>query len=533
MSGYARFQAWPFAPTPLGERIRRLDWSATPLNRSWPPELRAQVDMVLEAAPAQLLLWGASLTVVAYSPGYAGLPGGWPDVLGRRFAEVAPELARALGPQIDAARAGGRAWTDRGWHDPGGGGATFDYGVSPVRGSGGEVAGVVLTALEAGNRAQHGGDGEAVETRLRRLFHAAPAAIAIHEGREHVFLFANAAYDAAIGRRPVIGARLAATLPELARQGAVDFYDRVLATGQPVHVPEVCFEVPADAGDTPGFRWLRQTLQPWFDPAGRPIGVISAAFDVTELIEARHDAETASRAKDQFLAAMSHELRTPLNAIIGFAELIRDQAFGPGSERYPEYAQDVCTSARHLLGIVQDILSVADGRSAQVDLDETPVDLALLVDECIGVFAADAGRTSVTVTNALPADAHVVLGDRQRLRQVVAHLLSNAVKHAPPGSTVDVDARVDGRGLQLRVRDRGPGMSDAQRQRVFEPFTQLRGNRLAPSDGIGLGLTMVEQLVDLHGGMVWLDTAPGAGTTAVVALPASRVVRCERLSTGT
>jgi signal transduction histidine kinase len=256
--------------------------------------------------------------------------------------------------------------------------------------------------------------------------------------------------------------------------------------------------------------------------------------DITErkkarqlLLAAKDEAESANRAKSEFLANMSHELRTPLNAILGFSEVIRSQVLGPvGIAKYVEYADDVHRSGEHLLEIISDILDVARIDAGQISLEEDIVTVEELIESSVMLIRERAEAGELDLALELPPDMPSIMCDRRKVKQIVINLLSNAVKFTERGGRVSVGARIDDSSGEavIEVRDNGVGMAAEDIPRVMEPFTQIASPMTRQHEGTGLGLPLVKKLVELHGGSIDMETAPGEGTTVRVRLPASRVV---------
>lgn len=245
-----------------------------------------------------------------------------------------------------------------------------------------------------------------------------------------------------------------------------------------------------------------------------------------EAHEERQKAEEASRAKSTFLANMSHELRTPLNAVIGFSEALMHESATPDARRIEEYAGAINEAGRHLLALINDILDVARIEAGRMDLAEDPVDLARLAATALRLLEPVARTASVSLALAVPKDLPAVLGDERRLRQVLLNLVSNAVKFTGPGGSVRVEAGLDADGgLEVRVADSGIGIAREDLERVFQPFVQLDSSLSRRYQGSGLGLFLSRALAQAHGGTLTLESEPGKGTTALLRLPPSRVVR--------
>ena len=237
---------------------------------------------------------------------------------------------------------------------------------------------------------------------------------------------------------------------------------------------------------------------------------------------ARDSAEEASRARSQFLALMSHELRTPLNAIIGFSELIETQALGPvGVDRYVEYARDVRLSGSHLLALVNDLLDMSKIEAGKYDLHPELVDLRQIVRSCLRMMALRAEDAGVTLVDRLDeVRLPPLVADERAIKQVVLNLLSNALKFTPAGGRAEVSGGLVGGWVEIRVADDGIGIPPEHIARIGKPFEQVDNAHTRRQQGTGLGLALSRSLVELHGGGLDIDSAPGRGTRVTVRLPA-------------
>jgi signal transduction histidine kinase len=240
----------------------------------------------------------------------------------------------------------------------------------------------------------------------------------------------------------------------------------------------------------------------------------------------RKKAETAQLKQEvwnrtMFLANMSHELKTPLNAIIGFSDVIKRQMFGELSERYREYAADINSSGRHLLGIVDDVLDLTKlQHTEQIELE--PVKLDSTLETAMSILRQQAERSGIALNvNRLGADIKV-LGNEKSLNQIVINLGSNAIKFSRPGSRVDIsfDQAPAGESVSITVRDEGCGIPAEKLPILGRPFYQVQSSYSRKS-GTGLGLAITKTLVEKMNGDLKLDSKVGVGTTAVVTLRAA------------
>ncbi|QND59428.1 PAS domain-containing sensor histidine kinase [Mesorhizobium huakuii] len=233
-------------------------------------------------------------------------------------------------------------------------------------------------------------------------------------------------------------------------------------------------------------------------------------------------AEAANRAKSEFLANMSHELRTPLNAIIGFSELMEQGLFGPlGSERYEEYATDINSSGKYLLGVINDILDMSKIEAGQFSLDREQIDLGPLISETVRVVSLQAAQKAITVETRI-ADALTLFADRRAIKQIVINLLSNAVKFTGQGGHISVRARNTSGALVLTIEDNGCGIPKAALGKLGRPFEQVQNQFSKNHAGSGLGLAISRSLAELQGGALKIRSTEGVGTIVSVRIPVKK-----------
>ena len=279
--------------------------------------------------------------------------------------------------------------------------------------------------------------------------------------------------------------------------------------------------------------WERVAVFGVRDEGGTVTNFVAIKEDITEqkrtefeLHAAMERAEIANRAKSDFLANMSHELRTPLNAIIGFSETMTTEMFGPlGSPKYEEYSNDIRQSARHLLGIINDILDLSKIEAGKFELDTSPLDLCEVIRLSTDLIRPRVTEAGIALTLHLSPDMPLVFGDERAMRQILLNLLSNAAKFTPMGGSICVSAGLtEGGAVELSIADTGIGIHEKDIEVVLRPFGQADSALNRKFEGTGLGLSITKSLVETLGGDLELKSTPGVGTTVFVRLPRDCVV---------
>jgi signal transduction histidine kinase len=351
--------------------------------------------------------------------------------------------------------------------------------------------------------------------KLYALFMQAPAPIAVIRGDDLVFEMANALYVEVVGGREVAGKSLLEALPELAGQGFDDLLHTVMRTGQAHIGKEIRVELDRRGTGAREGVYFTYIYAPMQDPDGSCERVMVFCSDVTEQVVARQKIEEADRRKDEFLAMLAHELRNPLAPIRTALQLLRMR-----DRTFDRPLEIIDRQTANLARLVDDLLDVSRLTRGRIELRSERVELAGLVNRAVDAVRQMLEERQHAVSVALPPRPLVIAGDPVRLEQILINLLGNAAKYTDPGGRIRVTlARVQGTA-EIQVEDTGNGIDAEMLPKVFNLFEQAARTLDRAQGGLGIGLTIVRTLVELHGGTVEAHSAGrGQGSTFVVRLP--------------
>ena len=238
-----------------------------------------------------------------------------------------------------------------------------------------------------------------------------------------------------------------------------------------------------------------------------------------EIEDKSRQIEAANRHKSEFLANMSHELRTPLNAIIGFSEVLGERLFGELNEKQAEYTEDILSSGRHLLSLINEILDLSKVEAGRMELELAAFDLPLAIDNARTFVRERATKHGINLDVTVDERLGDFIGDERKIKQILLNLLSNAVKFTPEGGRIGINAKqVDG-SVEISVSDTGIGISAEDQATIFEEFRQVGGDYAHKTEGTGLGLTLAKKFVELHGGKIWVESELAKGSRFTFTLP--------------
>jgi signal transduction histidine kinase len=255
------------------------------------------------------------------------------------------------------------------------------------------------------------------------------------------------------------------------------------------------------------------------------IGRLAASFNTMA-----REVRTSRQAQRDFVANVSHELKTPLTSIQGFSQAILDGTADDEVNRH-RAVEIISNEANRMSRLVDELLDLARIESGQIKMLQEPVDLVRILESCVEKFGLQAREGNITLALDAPA-LPLVIGDKDRLAQVFTNLLANALKHTPPGGKVTVRAQevkrigvgkaTQGSAVEITVTDTGVGIPPADLEHIFERFYQVEKSRAGKDRGVGLGLTIAKQIIDIHEGSIKVESVKDLGTKFTVVLPSQK-----------
>ncbi len=248
------------------------------------------------------------------------------------------------------------------------------------------------------------------------------------------------------------------------------------------------------------------------------------------LIQSKLEAEASSRTKSEFIANMSHELRTPLNSIIGFSDVIHSESHGPLNEPQKKYISNVLKNGKHLSNIINDILSVSKIESGNVELHVDEFFVSDLINEVETMMAPIALEKDIDMSCNIDIEMPAIKADMIKFKQIVYNLVSNAIKFSDKGGTVAIGGNISEDFVHISVKDCGIGISPECQDKLFNPFFQADASVSRKYGGVGLGLPLVKNFTEMHGGYVRVESKEGEGSTFTVSFPLEREVDTSQIN---
>ncbi|VVB97649.1 Methyl sulfide methyltransferase-associated sensor [uncultured archaeon] len=392
---------------------------------------------------------------------------------------------------------------------------------SVMRNDNGEVQGLVCVALDITERKRMMEQLKQKNEFVRTTLESLPYPFYVINAVDHTIALANsAAFGGDLGKVSTCYALTHKRSEPCKSQEHQCPLEEVKRTGRPAIVEHVHLDKNGDP------RNVEVHCYPIFDSSGNVVQVIEYSLDITERKEAEKirlenlRLDLASRTKSEFLANMSHELRTPLNAIIGFCELIKQKVHGGLTEKQEHYVDNVLTSGKFLLSLINDILDLSKVEAGKIELVMENISLPSVINETMNLIKEKASKHNIALKTDFDPMLDIIEADQQRLKQILFNLLSNAVKFSKEeGGTVTITTKKEGDMAKISVSDTGIGIREDDLRKLFTEFEQLDSGISKKYGGTGLGLSITKKLVELHGGKIMVESKYGERTTFTFLLP--------------
>ncbi len=514
----AMFARQPLPATVLASLASVADGIAVGIERKRAELQLRKLSLAVRHSPASVVITNAAGDIEYVNPKFEAVTGyTLAEVLGKnprilKSDGTPPEVYVQLWKTIIA----GQEWRGEFLNKKKNGELYWEFAsISPIHDAQGDVSHYVAVKEDISDRKITEEALAASERRYRELVENSPGFICMHN-LDGILLSVNPAAATALGydRTQMIGTPLSDFLAARSKPFLSPYLDKLRTESS----ADGAMRVLTSGGSER--TWLFRSLR--YEEPDAPTYVIGYAIDITEreqaeaaLQQARQAAEAATRAKSDFLANMSHEIRTPLNAIIGMTELTLQS---PLTTQQEENLEVVRSSGETLLTLINDLLDFSKIEAGKLELEREPFYLQEVINDTLRSLALRARQKSLGLTHRVsPSVPPHLVGDAVRLQQILVNLVSNAIKFTPQGEVgVRVEAAERARDqalLHFSVKDTGIGIPPEKQQIIFAAFTQADASTTRKFGGTGLGLAISSQLVEMMGGKIWVESAPGNGST--------------------
>jgi signal transduction histidine kinase len=510
----------------MGERIREFPWATSPIGEpaGWPQSLRTAMRILLTTQHPIFVMWGPELICFfndAFSRSLG--PEKNPSMLGMPGKQAWAEIWHLIGPQLEFVMRGeGATWHENQMVPIFRHGALqevyWTYSYSPIDEEAAQhgVGGVLVICTETTQQVLTERHSRAERERFAQLFEQAPTFMCMLNGPNHVIELANPGFMRLTGNRPLLGFPIAEAMPETVDQGFVKLLDDVYATGK-AFIATAAEYLPSNAPHSEK-RYVDFVYQPIKDADGKVYGIFVEGADVTARAKADSALREADRRKDEFLAMLAHELRNPLAPIRSAAEVLARKI--PRDDNTRIAIDVVRRQATQLTRIVDDLLDVSRISMGRIELKKETLLLSDVIEHATETVAPlwRAKHHQISIVSDL--EQLYVTGDSSRLVQSLANVMTNAAKYTQEGGKIGITVSSSVDTVRIEISDNGAGIAPEFIPQIFDLFAQSDRTLDRSQGGLGIGLSVVKKLVEMHGGSVAARSEGlGRGATFEIALP--------------
>ncbi|HWV16340.1 MAG TPA: ATP-binding protein [Cellvibrio sp.] len=508
----------------MGALTRAYPWAETCLGEaaSWPQSLKTVLRLLLSSGHPMFIWWGPEL-VQFYNDAYSRFIGSelHPSGLGKGGRECWRDVWNIVGPQINQVMSGGGAT----WHENQRVSLTrngkledsyWTYSYNPIDDplSPKGVGGVLVICSETTSQVLAEQRRKVAEERWRELFTQAPSFMCILNGPEHIFEFANPKFFELVGNRDLIGKPVVDAMPEAVSQGFVELLDQVYSTGiayRGMTVPVVFLQSGSQY-------YLDFVYQPVRNVDGQVTGIFVDGYDVTERTLASQILHEQDRRKDEFLAMLAHELRNPLAPIRNASEMLLQIA--PADSRLRATGELISRQVTQLTHLVDDLLDVSRITQGRIELQREPLELNALITSVLESLHSSLNEKNHQLSYLAEVDKIFINGDSTRIIQCLSNVLNNAIKYTDVGGKIAIKLYREKAFAVIDLADNGVGIAALMLPRVFDLFVQADQTLDRSQGGLGIGLSIVRRLVQMHGGTITVfSEGVGQGARFKICLP--------------
>lgn len=507
----------------MGSLIRAYNWDSTPLGspETWPQPLKTILRLLLSCGHPMLIWWGKDL-IQFYNDAYTRTlgPERHPSALGQQGYQCWEEIWTDIGPQISKVLTGeGHTWNENQLLNITRNGIreemywTYSYSPidDPLADTG--VGGVLVVCTETTKQVLAEQRLKNAEARWRSLFDQAPTFMCILKGADHRFEYANHNYLEILDKQDILGKTLIEVIPEVGNQGFISLLDDVYVSGRTHHG----VATPLNIGSSKP-KFLDFIYQPILASDGKVTGIMVQGYDVTDLVHISQSLREEHSRKDEFLAMLAHELRNPLAPLRNLSETLTQSA--PQANELKNIGHIMTRQVTQLTRLLDDLLDISRISHNRITLQSEALNLSSIIHMAIDSLQNTIALKTHDVHFTDSEQPIFVYGDMTRLMQCLTNVICNAIKYTASGGKIEIKLQGDGETANITVADNGCGISQEMQQKVFELFVQSEQTLDRSQGGLGIGLNIVQRLIQMHGGNVSVRSdGLDCGSTFYISLP--------------